>query len=110
MSVTPIHHTECNQIHVHGQEGYEFSCPQCGFRARYIDGSAGQGKFLVLDNGDPAVRHISLRTLEPRSTGWLEPLDDAAPLFEEEADYEDEWLTPELRRQIEAVLERAGDF
>ncbi len=92
-----IHHTITRKVHGAQQDGWEFECPICGYRARYITPlQSGTSQLEILHIGDAQARHLSDKV----QTRW----DEARPV--QAVDNDDEaWLTPELRQQMEALLE-----
>ena len=78
-----VHHTITHQ----NQDSWEFSCPICGYRARYNAHPRHHTQQLeILQVGDPQARHVSNHL-------QIRVADDEA------------WLTPELRQQMEELLQ-----
>ena len=78
-------------------EGWEFVCPICGYRARYMSRpQPGRQHLEILSIGDPQARHVSRQT--PATQVKVQSIDLT------ENDIDESWLTPELRRQWEELL------
>ena len=92
-----IHHTITHKVQGAANEGWEFVCPICSYRARYIT-QAGHGsqQLEILHIGDPQVRHTSNHA-SVRLVG-------GRPLHIAENDGDEGWLTDELRKQMEDLL------
>ncbi len=104
-----VHHTEIKKIQNGDEGGWEFICHSCGYRARYTIDRAGTQRLEILFVGDSHARHTSKSIVEDRSERQEEReilylQDDSGlpeePLLEEE----DNWLTPEIRAQVEAIM------
>ena len=99
-----IHHTITRRVHSAQQDRWEFECPICGYRVRYITQlRSGTSQLEILHIGDAQARHLSDKVQTSRG--------EARPV--QVMDDEDEaWLTPELRQQMEALLEdvNMGDW
>jgi hypothetical protein len=101
-----IHHTITRKVRRGQQDGWEFECPICGYRALYIPQfQAGSPQLEILRIGDAQARHLSNQPQMNRSM--------ARPVQVMDVDDEDEaWLTPELRQQMEDLLQdvNMGDW
>ena len=94
-----IHTTRTATIWGVGYEGWEIYCSECSYRARLIYYQGYPGSELeILDYGDLTVRHRNNHIQES------DPWDEYAL---ESSLEEENWLTPELRAQVEAILKRA---
>jgi hypothetical protein len=88
-----VHHTITHRTQAEGQDGWEFVCPICGYRARYRSkGSFGTQQLEILQIGDPQARHTSNHT-------------SAGPLQTEMGNIDESWLTDEIRQQMEDLLD-----
>ena len=114
MEQLPIHHTETRRIPEEEGGGWVFTCQHCGYQALYRM-EQGMPKLEILDLGDPQARHSNNQSPASNFDEWAaclmdfqeEALEgDVAPSAEDEQD----WLTPELREQIEAILLRTGSL
>jgi hypothetical protein len=118
-----IHYTLTRRLTAEEGEGWEFTCPECGYWARYLSSGRLEPELIVLSEGDPDARHTT------SDWGWnldafgIEESAAYPPhLVEEEVDWpsawdlendvtaipDEDWLTPELRRQIAAILTKMG--
>ena len=87
-----IHHTEIFQIMGAAGEGWEFCCNDCGFRARYYLSDCYQKvKLEIINLGDLYARHLS---------------DSLARPEDQDEYFEGGWLTPEIRRTIQRIVEK----
>jgi hypothetical protein len=95
-----VHYTITERIQGENGYGWEFTCKECSYRARYVHfPKHGKQTLEIIDIGDPTARHTNNAHKEILGEG--SQAQDAVPgFFEDEA----AWLTPELRAQIEAVL------
>jgi hypothetical protein len=90
-----IHQTISNRIQGEDGDAWEFACPICAYRVRYIVRHNDGGQELeILDSGDPRARHIGYHVQAKPIERLVENEDD-----------DESWLTPELRRQMEELLE-----
>lgn len=93
-----VHHTTTKKVASAGRVGWEFECPICGYRARYISPSAsGPQQLEILYIGDPQARHMSNQAQGQPVKAW------AVAVINEDDD-DEAWLTPELRQQMEELL------
>lgn len=103
MATESVHRCKRYPIAAEGGLGWEFVCPQCGYRARYI---VGTQRLIILDPGDVEVRHTSESEAQtPPLTRPVETLDCQQEAIEEEIELP-EWMV----EQIEEILERAGYY
>jgi hypothetical protein len=104
-----IHHTEINKIHNGEEEGWEFLCHNCGYRARFTVDRTGTQRLEIIFIGDPSARHISHEALEETYVMQEDCLCTPDDAGSSDIFYEDEeaWLTPELRAQVEKII---GNF
>ena len=65
-------------------QAWEFNCPHCDYRASYVKLSPTVSQLKVWNAGDPLARHHNSFASEEK---------------------EELWLTPELRQQMECLLE-----
>jgi hypothetical protein len=102
-----IHHTITKKVRRGQQDGWEFECPICGYRALYIAQlQAGSPQLEILHIGDAQARHLSN---QPRTSwGMARPVQVMA----DDDDDDETWLTPELRQQMEDLLQdvNMGDW
>ena len=92
------HHTITRKIRSEQQNEWEFECPICGYRVRYIAPlHSNSSQLEILHIGDAQARHLSDHVQRSGSAaGPTQVMDD---------DHNDEaWLTPELRQQMEDLL------
>lgn len=102
-----IHHTITKRVRHGQQEGWEFECPICGYRARYTTRfQSGSPQLEILHIGDAQARHLS----DQVQIKWNE----ARPVQVRDVEDDDDetWLTPELRQQMEELLKdvNMGDW
>jgi hypothetical protein len=91
-----IHHTITQRTQAEGQDGWEFVCPICGYRARYrSQDNFGTQQFEILQVGDPQARHTSNHT----------PVRSVQPWHTEMTNVDESWLTDDVRRQMEDLLD-----
>lgn len=91
-----IHHTTVQQIDGAAGEGWEFHCNECNFRMRYyLLECSPETQLEVVSLGDANARHLSA----------------AANLLSGRGEFieEEDWLTPEIRQTIEAILKKLDD-
>jgi hypothetical protein len=97
-----VHFTITERIQGQDGSGWEFSCKECSYRARYIHfPEHGKQTLEIIDIGDPMARHTNgdHKDFPPQrnqSSSWVPNL----------IEDEETWLTPDLRAQIEAVLSK----
>lgn len=95
-----VHYTITERIQGEGGSGWEFTCKECSYRARYIHfADHGKQTLEIIDIGDPTARHTNNAHKEFRSNDTVD-----AGLVPNIIEDETSWLTPELRGQIESVL------
>src|SRR5512134_3719601 len=94
-----LHHTITRKVRRGQLDGWEFECPICGYRALYIaQFQAGSPQLEILYIGDAQARH---RSNQPQMSWGA-----ARPVQVMDVDDDDEaWLTPELRQQMEDLLQ-----
>lgn len=113
-----LHDTSTRRLSSEEGEGWEFTCAVCGYWARYMidDPLLGPG-MTVFNMGDPHARHTSsdwkqefLETTRPAPAADEHGFDLTVPATEDDlsGDAEEDWLTPELRSQIQDILEKHG--
>ena len=90
-----IHQTTTNVIQNTEHGGWEFACPTCGYRARYLTPAQHEPQLEILNLGDPNARHTSNHVPIRPVEDWPVSASD---------DVREAWLTPELRRQMEDLL------
>ncbi len=90
-----IHQTTTNRIHNAERGGWEFACPTCSYRVRFIMHTRHEQRLEIIDLGDPEARHTSNHVPVRPMEDW--PVSESDDLHEA-------WLTPELRQQIEDLL------
>lgn len=79
--------------------GWEFSCQECGYLARYWqEPPQGTPRLEIINMGNAVVRHISSAPRRGVGIG-----NKSRPRFGEE--HELYWLTPESLRWLEAILQ-----
>ncbi len=86
----PVHHTAAARIPIEEGGGWEFQCPECSYRVRYLDDRSSP-HLEILNAGDPGARHTNNHRGTRRSP----------------ASRDEDWLTPELRQHIDEILRRA---
>jgi hypothetical protein len=92
-----VHHTVTSKIQDAAQNGWEFRCPTCGYRARYFaHPRPGAPQLEILHPGNRQARHLSNST-PGNSIPKL-----GTNVIENEGD--ESWLTPKLRQQMEDLL------
>jgi hypothetical protein len=95
-----VHYTVTERIEGEKGSGWEFTCKECSYRARYIHfPDHGRQTLEIIDIGDPTARHTN--------SAHQVYLDQSSQNGEYEHNiFEDEssWLTPEIREQIDAIL------
>lgn len=91
-----IHQTTTVRIHNPDQDGWEFVCPTCHYRARYVSHTASGAQHLEIVNiGDPAVRHTTSHVVvKPREDWPVNGADNAHEVL----------LSNETRQQLEDLL------
>lgn len=95
-----VHYTITERIEREDGAGWEFTCRECSYRARYIHfPEHGKQTLEIIDIGDPTARHTNNAHKEYLA-GNSESQGSVPGIFDDEAS----WLTPELRQQIEAIL------
>ncbi len=102
-----------------GEEGigWEFTCENCGYHARYIvNNHPGPYNLEILDPGDPNVRHKSDLPMMNASEESAIAEDASAPvssgdtaLKPEEILDDESWLTPEIREKLEAIVKKLDE-
>jgi hypothetical protein len=99
-----VHYTITERIERENGSGWEFTCQQCSYRARYIHfPEHGKQTLEIIDIGDPTARHTNNAHREFIGED-LQGQDNLPGILEDE----DSWLTPELREQIDAILGKLG--
>jgi len=90
-----IHHTTVKQITGAAGEGWEFLCNECNYQLRYFLPECSQEAYLeVISLGDVNTRHLSA----------------TAGLMSGRGEFlEEDWLTPEIRQTIEAIVKKLDD-
>ena len=111
MTIRQPHHLTTKKTEYSDGETWEFFCPHCGYHIRYTCTYTEGDRILeVMDRGDPLASHFS-----PNMTSILlnGRLPEARPDEEEccgvdpySLNAEEEWLTPNLREQIDAIMRR----
>jgi hypothetical protein len=92
---SPIHHTATNRFQDAERVGWEFVCPTCEYRVRFIVHAKHVPQLEILDPGDPQARHTSNHVP-------VRPIEDWPVTASDDA--HEAWLTPELRQQMEDLL------
>lgn len=110
----PIHQTETRRIPDAEGGGWVFNCRNCGYQARYRM-EQGMPKLEILDLGDPQARHSNNHSPVSDFDEWSAcVMDFQEEVLESEADpnaeVEEDWLTPDLRQQIEEIMFRTGNL
>jgi hypothetical protein len=95
-----VHFTKTEKIEREDGAGWEFTCDECSYRARYIHfPEHGKQTLEIIDIGDPTARHTNSANQENLAESL--PNQASVPtIIEDEAS----WLTPELREQIDLIL------
>ncbi|MGE5220972.1 MAG: hypothetical protein ACM3PY_00950 [Omnitrophica WOR_2 bacterium] len=97
--------------------GWEFTCENCGYHARYIvNNHQTPHQLEILDPGNPNVQHKSdLPMMNDDEANTLDAV-NAAPvssgdtaLTHEEVLDDEKWLTPEIREKLEAIVKKLDD-
>ena len=100
MNNLQVHFTITEKIQGENISGWEFSCKECSYRARYIHfPDHGKQTLEIIDIGDPMARHTNNANQDYLENDYQDQ-GTSTKIFEEEA----AWLTPELRQQIEVIL------
>lgn len=95
-----IHRTITRKVRDGQQAGWEFECPICGYRARYIARfHASSPQLEILHIGDTQARHLS----DQVQMKWTEH-QPVRVMEIDENDVDETWLTPQLRQQMEDLL------
>lgn len=93
-----FHQTTTQMIEAPGG-GWEFSCQECGYLARYLQETPqGTPRLEIINMGNVEVRHISSA---PRKGV------DGGNIYRSHSGQENElyWLTPESLRWLEDILQ-----
>lgn len=106
------HYTLITRLNDAGVSGWEITCPQCGYRARYsIPANGQQARLEILELGDPQVHHTTDDASPADQPAaweeWDERLDDVLvgdDLNEPEDDLS--WLNLGSRLWLEELLQR----
>ena len=116
-----IHYTLTRRLTAEEGEGWEFTCPECGYWARYLSNDQLEPELIVLNDGDLSARHTTSEWgwnlyspgFEQNPTSPHEPAGQAEEWpssWELENDIpaipDEDWLTPELRHQIAAIVSK----
>jgi hypothetical protein len=103
----PLHRTTTSRLEHSSQVSWEFSCPECGYRARFIrDSEDGTSRLEILDIGDPSVRHTSA-TIPDAVDNVLQPgIEEDEDDPTETGDDLDLFscLTPASQKRLEEIL------
>jgi hypothetical protein len=95
-----VHYTITERIEGEKGSGWEFTCNECSYRARYIHfPEHGRQTLEIIDIGDPNARHTN-NAHQELIGNEIRAQDGVPSYFIDEST----WLTPELRQQIYAVL------
>lgn len=102
-----------------GEEGigWEFTCENCDYHARYIvNNHQGPYHLEILDPGDPNVRHKSdlpmMNSSEEDALGAVNrtPMAQGDTALSPEEVLDDEaWITPEIREKLEAIVKKLDE-
>jgi len=107
MSEIFIHHTHTKRIQDSAKEGWEFQCPYCSYRTRYITQNGNEPRRLeIIDEGDPDARHTSTFPEYTYDGSWIQ---EDSFYKETTTGYEDDGISlpAHLQKQIEEILKRA---
>ena len=104
MSEISIHHTHTQEFQDAAKSGWEFSCPYCSYRTRYITRNGnGPRRLEIIDRGDPHARHTSAFPEDSFDIDWVQQ----EPTHKETSTSNDDVQLPEhLQQQIEEILKR----
>jgi hypothetical protein len=93
------------ETHAETGQVWEFSCPRCGYRGRFIKYAEPVNPELeILDRGDPEARHMSsqLEALLLDPSNWSE-MNEVKSLSEE-------WFTPEFQDRLEEAVQGMAEI
>ncbi len=99
-----LHITVTTRVKDAAVSGWEFTCRQCGYRARYsMPVEGGQARLEILDLGDPQAHHTSEdAALAGEPAAWEEPIKNDLV----EPEFDESWLSHDSRLWLEGLLER----
>ena len=104
-----VHYTEAHRYMGHDGHGWEYICPHCGYRARYLLPDRGaESRLMIMQAGDRTARHID----RPSSGGerLARPVHtlETPAVEDENLAYEDQAILPlHLEEQLLDILRRS---
>ncbi len=99
-----VHQTTATKLENEHSSGWEFTCSECSYRARYLHRhDFDEHTFEILNSGDPGARHTNTPIDEPSPANWY----DTGNNLDQEVD--ESWLTPEIRKKLEEIASALDD-
>ena len=99
-----VHQTTTTKLETDHSSGWEFTCSECSYRARYLHRhDLDEHTFEILNSGDPKARHTNSPIDYPSPTNGCH--------FENnlEQEIDESWLTPEIRKKLEEIVSALDD-